>query len=181
MFSSLMPNSSAISLPPVRIAMSSSIALRRSPKPGALTATQCSVPRILLTTRVARASPSISSAMMTKGLPDLAICSRIGRDFFHVADLLFVNQQVSVLEHAFHSLRVRDEVGRKITAIKLHAFDDIQRGFQALGFFNGDHAFFADFVHRLGNDIADGGVVVRGDGADLGDFFGVLGRSWTDF
>ena len=37
-FSSLRPRSSAISLPPVRIAMSSSMALRRSPKPGALTA-----------------------------------------------------------------------------------------------------------------------------------------------
>ena len=37
-FSSLMPRSSAITLPPVRIAMSSSMALRRSPKPGAFTA-----------------------------------------------------------------------------------------------------------------------------------------------
>src|SRR5712672_134571 len=38
-FSSLMPRSSLITWPPVRIAMSSSIALRRSPNPGALTAT----------------------------------------------------------------------------------------------------------------------------------------------
>jgi hypothetical protein len=38
--------------PPVRIAMSCSMALRRSPKPGALTATDLKVPRILLTTRV---------------------------------------------------------------------------------------------------------------------------------
>ena len=37
-FSSLRPSSSAITWPPVRIAMSSSIALRRSPKPGAFTA-----------------------------------------------------------------------------------------------------------------------------------------------
>src|SRR2546430_1009890 len=34
MFSSLMPRSSLIRRPPVRTAMSSSIALRRSPKPG---------------------------------------------------------------------------------------------------------------------------------------------------
>jgi hypothetical protein len=46
-----------------------SMALRRSPKPGALTATDLNVPRILLTTRVARASPSTSSAMMHSGLP----------------------------------------------------------------------------------------------------------------
>ncbi len=38
MVSSLMPRSSLMTLPPVRVAMSSSIALRRSPKPGALTA-----------------------------------------------------------------------------------------------------------------------------------------------
>ena len=48
--------------------MSPSIALRRSPKPGALTATALKVPRILLTTRVDRASPSTSSAMISSGL-----------------------------------------------------------------------------------------------------------------
>jgi hypothetical protein len=36
-FSRLMPRSSKTAVPPVRIAMSSSMALRRSPKPGALT------------------------------------------------------------------------------------------------------------------------------------------------
>ena len=55
--------------PPVRMAMSSSIALRRSPKPGAFTAQTCSVPRSLLTTSVASASPSTSSAMISSGLP----------------------------------------------------------------------------------------------------------------
>ena len=50
--------------------MSCSIALRRSPKPGALTAATLSPPRSLLTTRVAKASPSMSSAMISSGLPD---------------------------------------------------------------------------------------------------------------
>ena len=49
--------------------MSWSMALRRSPKPGALTATERKVPRILLTTSVASASPSTSSAMIRSGLP----------------------------------------------------------------------------------------------------------------
>jgi hypothetical protein len=66
--SSLMPMSSEITWPPVRIAMSSSIALRRSPKPGALTAQIFNPPRSLLTTSVARASPSTSSEMMSSGL-----------------------------------------------------------------------------------------------------------------
>jgi chaperonin GroL len=66
-FSSLIPRSSEMNWPPVRVARSSSIALRRSPKPGAFTATACTMPRILLTTRVASASPSTSSAMITSG------------------------------------------------------------------------------------------------------------------
>ena len=51
--------------------MSASMALRRSPKPGALTATDLKVPRTLLTTRVARASPSTSSAMIDQRLAGL--------------------------------------------------------------------------------------------------------------
>ena len=64
--SSFLPISSLITLPPVRMAMSSSIALRLSPKPGALTARQFIVPLSLLTTIVARASPSTSSEITIK-------------------------------------------------------------------------------------------------------------------
>ena len=77
-FSSLRPISSVMTSPPVRIAMSSSMRLRRSPKPGALTATPVNVPRSLFTTSVARASPSTSSAMISSGRPDWMTCSRIG-------------------------------------------------------------------------------------------------------
>ena len=64
--------------PPVRMAMSSSMALRRSPKPGAFTAQATRVPRRLFTTRVARASPSTSSAITSRGLPVWAIFSSRG-------------------------------------------------------------------------------------------------------
>ena len=66
-------------VPPVRTAMSLSISLRRSPKPGALTQTQLKLPRRRLTSRVDSASPSTSSAMMNSFWPPLTICSRIGR------------------------------------------------------------------------------------------------------
>ena len=62
--------------------MSWSIALRRSPKPGALTAATLSVPRSLLTTSVASASPSTSSAMISSGLPVCATFSSTGRRSF---------------------------------------------------------------------------------------------------
>src|SRR5215467_3943414 len=54
--------------PPVRMAMSWSWALRRSPKAGALTAATLSVLRIAFTASVARASPSTSSATISSGL-----------------------------------------------------------------------------------------------------------------
>ena len=58
--------------------MSSSMALRRSPKPGALTAATFRPPRSLLTTSVASASPSTSSAMITSGLPACTTASSSG-------------------------------------------------------------------------------------------------------
>ncbi len=77
-FSNLRPTSSAITVPPVRMAMSWSMALRRSPKPGAFTATDLKVPRILFTTKVASASPSMSSAMISNGRPDCMTFSKTG-------------------------------------------------------------------------------------------------------
>ena len=59
--------------------MSASMALRRSPKPGAFTATTLSRPRSLLTTMVASASPSTSSATTSSGLFTCAIFSSSGR------------------------------------------------------------------------------------------------------
>ena len=81
-FSNLNPTSSLITLPPVSLATSSSIALRRSPNPGAFTPQTLSVPRSLLTTSVASASPSTSSAMISRGLPVCATFSRMGSRSF---------------------------------------------------------------------------------------------------
>ncbi len=78
-WSSLRPTSGVTTWAPVRTAMSSSIALRRSPKPGALTAAAVKVPRILLTTRVDSASPSTSSATMNSGLDACRTFSSSGR------------------------------------------------------------------------------------------------------
>ena len=68
-FSRLKPLSSEITVPPVKIAISSSIALRLSPNPGAFTAAIFTEPLNLLTTNVANASPSTSSAITNSGLP----------------------------------------------------------------------------------------------------------------
>ena len=72
--------------------MSCSIALRRSPKPGAFTAAALNVPRILLTTRVARASPSTSSATMTSGLPACMTFSSTGSISWTLEIFLFTRR-----------------------------------------------------------------------------------------
>ena len=73
------PFSSDTTVPPVRIAMSSKISLRRSPNPGDFTAATFRVPRILFTTRAASASPSMSSATIRSERPPCAVFSSVGR------------------------------------------------------------------------------------------------------
>ena len=149
--------------------MSSSIALRRSPKPGAFTAQAFSVPRSLFTTRVASASPSTSSAMTSSGLPAARDLLEQRQQVLHVADLLLVDQDVGIFEHAFHALGIGDEVGREIAAVELHAVHGLQLGDHGLRFFDRDDAVLADLLHRVGDDVADGVIAVGGNGADLRD------------
>ncbi len=87
-----------------------------------------------------------------------------------------MQEDVGVFQHRFHALRIGHEVGRQVTAVELHAFHDLQRRFHALRFFHGDDAVFTDFIHGFGNDVADGGIVVGGNGSDLGDLGFILGR-----
>ena len=86
--------------------------------------------------------------------------------------LLLVQEHVDVLELGGHLLGIGDEVGRQIAAVELHALDDVDFGLERLVFLDGDDAFIADLLHRLRDHLADGGVAIGRDGADLGDFGG---------
>ena len=85
-FSNVNPLSSEITVPPVKIAISSSIAFLLSPNPGAFTAAIFKEPLNLFTTKVARASPSTSSAITNNGFPLCATGSKIGNKSF-IADI----------------------------------------------------------------------------------------------
>src|SRR5208283_4759848 len=87
----------------------------------------------------------------------------------HGADLLLVDQDQRVFQHALHALRVGNEIGREVAAVELHAFHDLQGGLHGLGLFHGDDAVLANLLHGFGDDAADLTVIVGGDGADLGD------------
>ena len=85
-----------------------------------------------------------------------------------------MDEDVGVVEGDFEAFGIRHEVGREIALVELHAFHHVERGFDALGFLNSDRSIFADLVHRIGDDLADRGIPVGGDGCNLGDFRAVL-------
>src|SRR5439155_12824069 len=93
---------------------------------------------------------------------------------FEAADLLLVIENIAILEPHLHRLGIGDEVGRQITLVELHSFHHVERGVDGLRFLNRDGAVFADLVHRVGDDLANGGVPVGGNGGDLFDFRFVL-------
>ena len=102
--------------------MSSRMRLRRSPKPGALMATQLSVPRRRLSRTVARASPSTSSATTNSGRPERMTSSSSGTMSWMLLIFWSVSRMYGSFEHGLHLLHVRGHVGRDVTAVVLHAF-----------------------------------------------------------
>ena len=71
-------------------------------------------------------------------------------DVFHAGNFLLVDQDVAIFEHALHLLRIGDEVGGEIAAVKLHPLDPLHLSLEALAFVDSDHAILANFVHGLG-------------------------------
>src|SRR6202030_4296989 len=104
-----------------------------------------------------------------EGLAHLGGLLEQREQILHRADFLFVDEDANVFERAFHAIRIGDEVGGEVAAVKLHAFDDLEGGLHRLGFLDGDDAILADLLHGLGDDAADLLVVVGGNGANLGD------------
>src|SRR6185437_3321006 len=92
-----------------------------------------------------------------------------GEEVLHAADLLFIDQDVGIFQSGFHALGIGYEVRGKIAAVELHSFHHFQQRFHGARLFHRDHAVFADLLHRFGNDAADGLVIVRRDGSDLGN------------
>ena len=90
------------------------------------------------------------------------------QDLLDRAELLVGDEDVGVLNDSFHAIRVGHEVGADVAAVEGHTVDVLDFGLDALGLFDGDDAVLADLLHALADEVADGGVVVRGDGGDLG-------------
>ena len=148
--------------------MSSSIRLRRSPKPGALTATAVNVPRSLLTTIVASDSPSTSSATISSGRPGLDDLLEHRQDVLDRADLLVGDQDVRIIEHGLHPLGVGDHVGRQVALVELHALGELELEAERLALLDVHDAVLADLLDRVGDDVTDL-ALARRDRGDAGD------------
>src|SRR5215213_3285235 len=92
-------------------------------------------------------------------------------------DLGVGDQDVGVLQDRLHPLGVGDEVGRDVALVEPHALDRLELDAEGVGLLDGDDAFLADDVHRLGDDLADLGVAGRHAGrvGDLVAGLDVLG------
>src|SRR5438270_2763541 len=104
-----------------------------------------------------------------QGLASLCDAFEQRQHVLHRADFLLVDKDAHVFEHAFHAVRVGDEVGGEVAAVELHAFHDFEGGLHGLGFLDRDDAILAYFLHGLGNDAAYLLVVVRRNGPNLRD------------
>ncbi|EMP76643.1 GroEL [Burkholderia pseudomallei MSHR1043] len=86
-----------------------------------------------------------------------------------VRDLLVVQQDERLVEHRELALGMVDEVRRQVAAIELQPFDDVELVGERLAVLDGDHAFLADAVDRLGDALANRFLAVRRDRRDLRD------------
>ena len=143
--------------------------MRRSPKPGALTAAHCERAAQLVHHQGRQGFALNVLGNDQERLSELGNLFEKGKQVLHRADFLFVDEDAHVFEHAFHALGVRDEVGGEVAAVELHAFDHFERRFHRAGFLDSDDAVLADLLHGFGDDAADLAVVVGADRADLGD------------
>ena len=156
--------------------MSASRALRRSPKPGALTAASVEHAAELVhhQGREGLALDVLGDDQQRlAGVGDLL---QERNQVADVADLLLVDQDQGVLQLDAHRGRVVDEVGRQVALVELHALDDLVGRFGRLAFLDRDHAVLAHLGHGLGNELADHRVVVGADRAHVGDVFRAADR-----
>ena len=86
------------------------------------------MPRSLLTTSVARASPSTSSAMISSGLPALLTASSSGIRFLALEIFSSWIRIEAVFELDGLLVLVGDEVRREEAAVELHALDHVDGG-----------------------------------------------------
>ncbi len=79
---------------------------------------------------------------------------------FHRGDLFVRKQDQCILKHSFHLVGISDKIGRNITTVKLHPFNNIHMRFSAFCLFNSNNAFLFYLAHGFGNKFANAVIIV---------------------
>ena len=83
-------------------------------------------------------------------------------------NLLVGDDEVGIFDDGFHAVGVGDEVRRGVAAVDLHSLDVLNLVGKSAGLFHGNDAVLANFLHGLGDGLADG-VFMGGKGGNLPD------------
>lgn len=92
-----------------------------------------------------------------------------GDDILNGRDLFLGQQDQGPLELDLLGLGVGDEVRRGEPTVEAHALGNFQLILQGLALLDSDHALLAHLLHGGGDELADMGVTVGGDGSNLGN------------
>ena len=90
------------------------------------------------------------------------------QQLLNVGQLLIGDQHQSVIQVCFHLLGVGAHIRGDITAVELHALNNLRVGLSGLGLLNGDYAVGGNLLHSLCDQGADL-VGAGGDSAYTGD------------
>ena len=143
--------------------------MRRSPKPGALTArTEIGALELVHDERRERLTVDVLGDDQHRAAQLDGLLER-RQEVRHGRDLLVGDQDDRVLEDGLHPVGVGHEVRRDVAPVELHALGVFLLEAERLALLDGDDAVLADLVHHLGDDLADLGIRRgdRRDGRDL--------------
>ena len=119
-----------IARPPVRVAMSSSMALASIAKAGGFDRDDFEHTAQTVDDEGRQCFGFDVFGDDEQGLAGLGNLAEDREQVLGGADFLFVDQDVGIFEGRFHARRVGHEVWREVALVELHAFDEIDVGFE---------------------------------------------------
>ena len=149
--------------------MSRSISLRRSPKPGALTASTRDGALELVDDQGRERLAVDVLGDDEQRLAQLDGLLERREELLDARDLLVRDEDGRVLEDGLHAVRVGHEVLGDVAPVELHPLGVFLLEADRLTFLDGDDTVLADLVHDLGDELADLGIggADGGHGRDL--------------
>ena len=113
----------------------------------------------------------------------LAAAGNLFEELEHIlehVDLLVCDQDQRIINHAFHLVRIGYHVRGKVSAVKLHAFYNLQAGAHGLGVFYSNNTVISYLFHSVCNESADL-LISRGNGSNLCNGFLGVNRNSSVF